>query len=322
MFENNAKTVLLQYVPRRSSNAESQSLAQPLLQSQQSANEQLQQLVDSYVVYVRPNAQNNKQKDVQLVFISPESQSKIVEVSIVSTGADIPKVLVNNEEVQVSEQQATDFYDDLVQVYALPNNEVKVEVRGIFYIISDGETVKITATSSKLRDASRGLCGTFTGESSSDFLTPSNTITQDVDEFVTSYTISAENLNPRKYLRKTQSKRRHFGKDISQRPNYITERDIGSDSKSNKKNSCVKLQTRFVEEGDRICFTLHPMASCKSSCRSSGSITNKVPVHCVRKQSSSGILWKNEILKGASPDLSQESRSLSIPMSSPRRCFA
>lgn len=323
-MDSNAWTVLHQYVPRIPSDSE-QNPESPFLQSPQSALQQLKQLSESYIVLVHP--QSDKHHEIRLMVASKKTSGKIVEILIQESSSGLPKVLVEKKQVQFNEKQAAVFYNAFVQVYALPNNEVKVEISDVLTLICNGKTVRISALNSKFRDASRGLCGTFTGEPHTDFLTSSNTIVQDVDEFVSSYSISAQNMQPKQFLHHQQSESRSgeklikYGQKQQLRPNYISSASHAKQSYSKKPTSCVKLQTRFVEESTQICFTIKPLPICKLGCHADGLISKKVPVHCV-PYGPAAELWKNQILQGGSPDFRGKEPTKSIPMVVPRRCRA
>lgn len=313
---------MLQYVPRFPSDANLQQ-KKPFLQSPQPALEQLKQLSESYNVLVRPQSSN--QREVRLLFVSERTQSKLAEIRIQPVSSNQPKVVVDSKEVQFSEQEAANFYNGFVEVYALPNNEVKIDLDGVLSIISNGETVRMTAVNSKFRDASRGLCGTFTGEPHTDFLTPNNIIVEDVDEFVNSYSISAQNMSLRQSVSyqqrafSSEEQSSQYGQKQIQRPSYISNNQLLVNKLRNKINSCVRTQTRYVEEGSQICFTIKPLPVCKHHCRADGHVSKQVPVRCVR-QNQASLLWKNEILRGGSPDFTEQTPNKSVTMNTPRRC--
>lgn len=324
LLDSNAWSVLLQYVPRIPSDVNIEP-KKPFLQSPQLALEQLRQLSESYIVLVRP--QNSNQREVRLLFVSEQTESKLAEIRIQPVSNNRPTVEVNSKDVQFSEQQAANLYNGFVEVYALPNMEVKIELEGVLSVISNGETVRITTFNSKFRDAARGLCGTFTGEPHTDFLTPSNNIVEDVDDFVSSYSISAQNMTQRQsvsYQQRVSSSEEQeqdsqYGQKQSHRPRYISKIGHLANKHSNRANSCVRTQTRYVEEDNEICFTIKPLPVCKSRCRVDGHISKQVPVRCVPRNQSA-LLWKNQILQGDSPNFTEQEATKYVTMNTPRRC--
>ncbi|XP_008487106.1 vitellogenin-1-like [Diaphorina citri] len=56
----------------------------------------------------------------------------------------------------------------------------------------DGSRVQVQATD-RFRDGVRGLCGSFTGEKATDFITPRNCIVREAKDFVATYSLSSNN---------------------------------------------------------------------------------------------------------------------------------
>ncbi|RZC42857.1 vitellogenin [Asbolus verrucosus] len=278
-------TVLLHYVPRRPSNE-----PQPLPSSP--VPHQLKQELESHIVEVRASQQEPSQKELKVVIQTPETQGKLVEINLKPKGSShLPKLFIDKEEIKYNDQQASNMYDGYIQAYALPNHELKLEISDSYYIIYDGARAKVTVVNSKFRDASRGLCGTFTGEPETDFTSPDWCILKNPQDFVDSYTISHKNHQ----LHQQEC----YQKEVVP-ANYISAQDSGKSKNvqysSNNRNYCTKLQTQYVVQGHETCFTLRPLPMCKQGCRQNGSISRNVPVHCVRSTEATQ-LWKNEINK-------------------------
>ncbi|GLV41990.1 hypothetical protein CBL_10149 [Carabus blaptoides fortunei] len=262
-----------------------------------------------YVVLVRDSG--NKQKDVKITINDEKNYYEIdmIPASGSSHSGSQPagQVLINQQPIKFDDKQSYDVEDDLIQVYALPNGDVKVEINGDFYVIYDGERVKLTATEpEQFRGEIRGLCGTFDGEEYTDFLTPRNCVLRNPYEFAASYAIlDGSSQGPAKE-RQARAK---------QAACYTPEVEGSS--------SCSKQQTQYVEEdnGQTLCFTVRPLPVCRSGCQASKKIVKNVEVHCVQKSNVSQ-LWKNQIEKGASPDFSLKPVTKSIKIKVAQSCHA
>ncbi|EFA11425.1 Vitellogenin-like Protein [Tribolium castaneum] len=309
---SNGWTVLLHYVPRRPSSSQNKPY--------ESVQEQLNELVESYIVYARASEQSHSQKEIQIVLQMPCTNGKVVKIAMKPSSKG-PKVLIDEQEVKYDTEHASDAYDGAIQIYGLPNQEVKLEIRDAFYAIFNGQTLKLTATNSKFRDASRGLCGTFTGEQETDFLGPDNCIIHAPEKFIESYTIGQQLMQRGSKMRRSDNEKQCYFKKVYY-ANYISNQDAGRviDAERRGRGSCSKLQTRYVEENGEICFTIRPLPVCKSRCQQRGTIYKNVQVYCSRSTSSTN-LWKNEIQKGASPDFSLQQVSKTIQMEMPKECL-
>ncbi|CAH0562627.1 unnamed protein product [Brassicogethes aeneus] len=305
----NQWTVMMQYVPEKAR------------QEQQSVNgqEQLKRQLENYLVMVRQNKENPKQKDVKITFNEPRTQGKTLEITMqpaqsgqLSDVKPKAKVFVGQQQVQVNSQQSHDIQGDLVQIYALPNGEVKVEVRGKFYAIYDGERVKLTLQNGQFRDQIRGLCGQWNGQKSTEFQTPENCIVRGEREFIQSW--NAE--QPQK-----QQRQQCYRQEVLY-ANVVSKQDrgYGQERQNQHQHSgdmCTKYQTRYVEQNGEICFTIRPMPVCQ--CQQRGTITKNVAVHCI-KQSNVANLWKSQIKNGASPDFGSKTETRKIQMELPQQC--
>ncbi|CAH0562015.1 unnamed protein product [Brassicogethes aeneus] len=303
-------TVMMQYVPEKARQHQ-----QPHINGQ----EQLKHQLGNYLVLVRQNKENPKQKDVKITFNEPRTQGKILDITLqpaqngqLSGVNPKAKVFVGQQQVQINGQQSHDIQGDLVQIYALPNGEVKIEVHGKFYAIYDGERVKLTLLDGQFRDQIRGLCGQFNEQKPTDFQTPDNCIIREEQEFVQSW--NAE--QPQK------QQRQHCYRQEVLYANVISKQDLGHGQEHQNQHQhsgdmCTKYQTRYVEQNGEICFTIRPMPVC--NCQQRGTITKNVAVHCV-KQSNVANLWKSQIQKGASPDFGSKTETRKIQMELPRQC--
>lgn len=252
----------------------------------------------------------------------PHTSGKVVKILMKPSSQNkSPKVMIDEQEVKYDTKHSSDAYSGAIQIYGLPNQEVKLEIRDSFYIIFNGETLKLTATNSKFRDSCRGLCGTFTGEKETDFLEPDNCIIHTPEQFVESYTIDSQLRPNNLQMRRNNENKQCYYKKVEY-ANYISNQDAGRASEFERrgKGSCSKLQTRYVEENGEICFTIRPLPVCKSHCQQRGTIYKNVQVYCSNPTSSTN-LWKKEIEKGASPDFSLQQTSKTIQMEMPKECL-
>lgn len=331
-------TVMMQYVPRYARSNQQQQQQQ---QHHQEANlqdpqerEQLQN--EQYVVLVRDSKVGQKQKDVRMTLRTPASNGKLVEIELYPAKQSQPsgdrpavKVMVNKKEEQFNDKQSANAEGD-IEIYALPNGEVKVEVQHRFYIITDGQRVKLTTTDSQFRDAVRGLCGTFTGNEATDFRTPEYCIVSDPQQFIESYTISQQGQQRKSRQDSQQDSQCVY--DNVQYVNVISERDAGLEDKQQRNqrqqqyqqshgSQCTIHQVRYSldQSSNNICFSLRPLPKCTSSCRPKGTVTKSIPMHCLSKSSVTDH-WQKRIDEGASPDFSNKSSNKQIQLEIPTGC--
>ncbi|XP_017781017.1 PREDICTED: vitellogenin-like [Nicrophorus vespilloides] len=323
-----AWTVMFQYVPTFAR----QQQNQPQRYQQQQEEQQTEQ----YVVLVRDTKSGQAEKEVRMTIRTPETQGQLIDLEIkpsenkdCSKSNPCAKVQVNGKQYEISDAKSTDIQGGFIKFFALPSGEIKVTVRDSFYIIYDGKRVKLAVVSDKFRGSVRGLCGTFTGEQSDDFLTPKNCILRNPREFAATYAIE-EQGHVQQYKSRAQ-KAECFYKD-NVYANVISDFDAGRNHQQytqkqnylgqrNSDNSCSKQQTSYMLEnnGETICFTTHKIPVCKSSCNANELITKSVKYHCVPKTNISE-LWRNQINKGASPDFSSKTVTKTVEMKVPASC--
>ncbi|KAJ8955349.1 hypothetical protein NQ318_003443 [Aromia moschata] len=299
-------TVALQYIPQDARHYE----------EPKSVQEQLRTQPENFVVFVRQSGQG---RDVKITFSSPETDYKLMDITMSSgqgSSGMKTKVNVNGQEVQVSGHSSHDIGEGYVQIYGLPNGEVKVEVRDWFYVISDGERMKLTALNGRFRNSVRGLCGVFNDDEANDFLTPGNCIVGDYKQFIKSYDIES---GEGRGQTQTHSKGSHecVPKEVPLYADVISNRLWSQ--RSQHSGDCTLLQTRYVEEYGQICFTIGEMPVCRGHCRQRGTITNNVPVHCV-KNSNAAQLWKKQIDQGQSPDFGHKKETKITRIELPQSC--
>nr|CAI5852706.1 unnamed protein product [Callosobruchus analis] len=311
-------TVMFQYVPKDARHSD----------QQQSVHDILMYSPENYVVLVRAT-QGNRNKEVLMTISSPETEYKVTEIKLTpyEAGSELKaKVYVDGQEIHVSNKQSHDVHDDHIQIYSLPNGEVKVEVKGRYYIIYDGHTIRLNPLSDMFRDSVRGLCGQFNDEKAEELMTARNCIARDPLKFAKSFEAEGEEGEK---MRALFSQNTHecvqirtpdqYGDVISDFSAWRRRGSMYSESRPYPLGQCSSFQTRYIEQDSQICFTTRAMPVCKSGCVAHGSMTKEIPVHCITK-SNVAQLWKSQIDKGASPDFSHKKPTKTVSIELPQSC--
>ena len=269
--------------------------------------------LEEYVVLVRSSGNDHKHKEVKAIVRSPRHGGKLYTIEM-KPGNPNPIVIVNQVVQATSPDKIIYIEDDLIQIYTLLNDELKVEISDDLYIIYDGHRVKVSTTSDQLKGSIRGLCGTYSGDDQVDFTVPQNCVVGDPQEFVSSYTLDSSLHS------KPQS---HCYKKRIAYANVISEHDSGSSAshkeKLNTRNGCTKYQTRYVEKNGKVCFTVRALPTCKAHCKHGKMIKKKVDVHCVNNSNMTKH-WQKQIDKGASPDFSHKPVHDEVLITMPQTC--
>lgn len=283
-------TVMMQYVPQHA-------------RSDRQASQQLRDQEINYVVLVREVTQ--EQKEVKITLNHPKTEEKTVVIDLQYLQNVV--ATVDGQAVQFNDNKAADFFNGYLEIYALPNGEVKVEIQDWFSIVFDGQRVKLTASSESLYESVVGICGRFS-EKTEDFSTPQNCVVRSSKLFVQSFEIEGRQ-QPEKCIRKS-------------RPLYtdvITDTEVERMKSSNQQTTNeVKLRNRFVEKDGEICFTISPLPECKTSPKRT--MTKRVPVHCVTN-SKTAFYLKNQIERGGNPDFSHKQESKTISLEVAQECY-
>lgn len=266
--------------------------------------------VENFVVMAR---ESQNVKEVKITFDHPATKGKTIEVVMqVRNSQSIPNVFVDGEQVHFNKERCADLYDGFVEIYALPNGEVKLEFQDWFYVIFDGERVKITSTSDNLYNSVLGLCGRFNGDKTEDFWTPNNCIVQSPQTFVQSYKLEGKRDNrlPQECIRK----------DLHIYANVVTAQDTGKSdvAKWPASENRMKLRNRYVEQDGDICFTIYPVPECKTQAKRTE--TKRTAVHCINKTKTAYYL-KNQIDQGGNPDFSHKTQTKVVDMEIPLNCY-
>lgn len=302
---------MLQYIPKTARFGD----------DSQSVQDKLKYQTEHYVILVKTESRSGNQKAVKITFNSPETNFQVVDITLTprqeqSSGGSKARVSVNGQEVQVDENQT--HQQRHISIYSALNGEVVAEIKDQFYVVYDGERVRLNILSSKFRDAARGICGQFNDERIEDFLTPGNCLVQDHNKLIKSYEVEGSQGQQVREDLQSSNDMECISKSS---PLYV---DVVTASNSHSwqekvSGQCTVFQTQYVQQNGEVCFTIRPMPACAEGCQPSGTTERNVPVHCVQK-SSVAKLWKKQIDDGGSPDFSQKSESKTVSIQMPQSC--
>lgn len=301
--------VLLHYVPRRPSSMKNR----PIL----SVPEQLNQQIESYIVYGR--AYGDAQKEIKMVIQSPNTLGQVIDITLKPReSSGYPRLFVNNEEIMY-DNQGKHTYDKYMQAYKLPNQEIKVYVYESFNVVYDGVRAKLEITHDKFRDASRGLCGTFTNEQETDFTHPGNCISHNAEVFVAKNTVPEKQRTKRMNdmlmiqaeEKKCYRKSVRYVKVVSAQDSGVMSDDIYS--------SGMEYRTQYVESEGQTCFTISPVPVCKEGYKQVERLSRAVPAHCVQSSQLARSL-RTQIDQGANPSFRSKPQNRKVMMTMAKRC--
>lgn len=306
-------TVMLQYIPRHAHHGEQLRSTEEILKSQ----------TEHYAILVRKSSEGENNRDVKVTLSSPETEFKPVDITLTpkDDSESRAKVMVNGQGIQINDNHVYNLHKDYIKIYTLPNGEVKVEVLRHFNVLFDGKRVRIEAKHSKLKNQIIGLCGPLNGEPSEEFLTTQNCYAHDASKFVRSFEVEGE---------EGQRIRNQFAGNpdmcapkVSPRyANLISNQDAQRyDTTGPFTGGCSSIQTRYIEEDGRICFTTKPVLSCDKKCQPVGVSLENVPVHCIAK-SNVAQLWTDQIDQGVRRDFSLKKPTKIVAMQLPESCIS
>ncbi|CAG9855083.1 unnamed protein product [Phyllotreta striolata] len=306
-------TVMLQYVANYVGNSE---------RNQPSVYQQLKSQPENYVVLVRENPEASNKKDIKIVVSTPQSDYQIQEIEMTPyQGSELKaKVTVNGQQVRVSEKESHDVKGGYIQIYALPNGEVKVEVHRAFYVIYDGARARITSTQGKFKNNVVGVCGQFTDHEADDLTTPQGCVARDAEEFVRSYEVEGQKGKQIRDIFKGQTNK-CVDKESPLFVRVVSPRDYRKQPQFPAAfKTCTFFQTKYVEKNGQTCFTVRAQPTCNEQCRPTMSLTKNVPVHCVDQDSKVAKIWKKQIDEKKSPDFSGQRAHKTVPITVPQSC--
>ncbi|XP_066157928.1 vitellogenin-like [Euwallacea fornicatus] len=305
-------TVVMQYIPKD---------ARWKGDEQQTVEMQLKQQLKNCVILARQTSDN--QKEVIISFNHEKTMGKTVEIQMkpnqgkFSGSSPAASVLVDGKQMTFDDKQSADLYDGFVEIYSLPNGEVKIQFHHSFYVIFDGQRIKVTAIDGALRDSIYGLCGRYSEDQQEDFTVPAKCVVRTPEKFTENFQISSK-----------RGRRQHrFGewgsecvpKILPVYADIISDLDVGRSQSSFQKatQSGTRMLNRYVEENGHICFSIHPLPTCRGSVQRS--FTKLVPVHCITA-TKAAYIFKAQIDQGRSTDFSTKSETMSVNMEVPVQC--
>ncbi|XP_014218074.1 vitellogenin-1-like, partial [Copidosoma floridanum] len=286
--------------------------------------------------------QQYKHRDDQRKFaiLVKESNSQSREVLITIGNDEVhmkPGVSVqaNGQEIQFSEQKISKWsngensIEGHVQnggVYALRFPRQGIEVS------YDGSRLQVTLPSF-YKSRVRGLAGTYGGQDTEDFSAPDNRVLRNPLLFAASYALTQDQTcrGPAKERNQEAVKAPKYEKTVTP-GNVVSDREAGREKlktasiqknhlpkQMDVKTSLTELRTRYMEEGDRTCFSTRPQISCSSHARATKRMQKNVDFHCIQTSSASRH-WVQMIKNGANPDFSQKGSNHQILIALPQEC--
>ncbi|XP_066255189.1 vitellogenin-like [Euwallacea similis] len=305
-------TVVMQYIPKD---------ARWKGNEQQTVEKQLKQQLENCVILTRQSSEN--QKEVIISFNHEKTMGKTVEIQMkpnqgkFSGSSPAASVTVDGKQVKFDDKQTVDLYDGCVEIYALPNGEVKVEFQHAFYVIFDGKRFKLTATSGTLRDSIYGLCGRYSEDQQEDFTVPAKCIMRTPEKFSENFQVGSQRA--RRQHRSGEWGSECVPKILPLYADVISDLDVGRSQLSfpGTSQSGVRMATRYVEENGEICFSIYPLPTCRGSAFQT--FTKSVPVHCIQTTKTAYAL-KSQVDQQRSIDFSRKSETKKVDMDIPVKC--
>ncbi|XP_017797232.1 PREDICTED: vitellogenin-like [Habropoda laboriosa] len=199
-------------------------------------------------------------------------------------------------------------------------------------IAFDGKRIMIKAFD-KFRNSIRGLCGNFDGDMTNDFTSPKNCMLRKPQQFVASYALTKDQCEDEILQIVKSIDRNECVRALTKRPSNvinevesgraITEWDNWGYSKGQKKGDqrCSAYKTKVLESDENICFSTRPVYSCSNGCSATEMKSKNYQFHCM-KRGDTALNLKRRIEKGANPDLTQKTVSMSHPINVPLACKA
>lgn len=171
-------------------------------------------------ILVKENGQNKK--DVKIILNNGEN---VIEMQPASSSDNAnARIQVNKKEQRTSKNSVTEVTNNhnerIAEMYALPSGEVIVNIPSSGLRVNyDGARVMVEAND-RFRDGVRGLCGSFTGEKATDFLTPRNCIVKESKDFIATYSLSSNNRDDSRLSNSdfcTPQKQVHFQQVVNEK---------------------------------------------------------------------------------------------------------
>lgn len=184
----------------------------------------------------------------------------------------------------------------------------------------------------RYRNSVRGLCGNNDGEPENDQQTPRGCLLQKPEEFSATYALTTEGKCQGPAVEQAEkAKNSQCTFETAKPGNVISDYEAGRTSESGRNNNddddsresrrCMTHRTKVVMKDNQICFSLRPLPSCSSRCRSEETKSRDVQFHCVARSTASEKVAER-VEKGANPDLTQKSVSYTKSYQLPISCKA
>lgn len=272
---------------------------------------------NNYAILAR--AVGSQKKEIKVYLRTYESQSEKVEIDFKSSEKGL-LIFVNGKQQDYSDKYIVQLYNNYIELYGLPDGEVKLDVKGEFSVVYDGIRAKVLLNSDRYYSSVRGICGNANFMKADDFRAPEDCILRTPEEFIRAYTL----------LEKRGNYKSNCYDYYYVYANVVSDRDAGRDGHyyfskyypliaGENQRGCMKQQTQYVVESDQVCFTTRPLPHCLPGCKSLKMVSKVAPVHCVKKSKISD-LWVTQIDKGASPDFGLKAPTKNARFDVPQSC--
>ncbi|XP_076672909.1 vitellogenin [Andrena cerasifolii] len=299
--------------------------------------------------YPKLNPENRDEKlripeDERLSIVSRETESGEKEVKILIGNQEIkllptdsqPEVRLDGKKVDLS--QVVSHYEEhagevVFQINRLPDNTISVvSEKYDLELVYDGARILIQTTD-QYRSSIRGLCGNFDGDATNDFVGPRSCFLNKPELFIGSYALINEQCEGEALENAEQANRKDCsGQQRFRQGNVISDVDAGRLNAAEQKwgyhqgekqgeRHGMFHRTKVIEVDDKICFSMRPVVSCASSHTATETRDKNYQFHCMDRNAAS-LNMKKRIEKGANPDLSQKTVSMSRTISVPVACQA
>jgi len=205
-----------------------------------------------------------------------------------STTSQIPLIVeVNGEEVKLSPTEKKVLGGPGAELQVKLRRDLEVEVRAPAHglrVITSGHRFKVQM-SNLYRGLTCGLCGDMNGEKFGEFKSPSKCIFNNPEFFARSYALVTGSCHLPRALQPVSEATSKCIKQQSIRPlgmphGYNSE-DMETSTVPTSLQTCTTYATKVVKHGDKLCFSVKPLAECSLDCKPSELITKKVGFHCL-----------------------------------------
>ena len=163
-------------------------------------------------------------------------------------------------------------------------------------------------------------------------MAPEKCVFRKPEQFIASYALNKEECEseffensklPRLDQDCVYEEKNHLSNVISDKESgrRDTEESNWGYHKQTKSKQCTIMRTHIKETENMICFTIRQVPSCAPGCWATEMKSKDYQYHCMKRNAAS-LALKARIEKGAKPDLSQKSVTLTEPINVPLACKA